>query len=103
MFIQLLKTQLILKGIITEDDWSKNVQSIYFDYNRDSYFTELKNSEILKERLDILREMDEYTGKYYSKEYVRKNVLHQSELEIEEMDKQIEKEKAEEPQEEDDF
>ena len=103
MFIQLLKTQLILKGIITEEDWAKNVQSIYFNYNRDSYFTELKNSEILKERLDILREMDEYTGKYFSKDYVRKNVLQQSELEIEEINKQIDKEKSEEPNEEDDF
>lgn len=93
LFLDLLKTQLILKNIITKDDWQNIAQNVFFDYATDSYFTELKESEILKERMEILREVNEYIGKYYSIDWVRKNVLKFNETEIKDMDKQISKEK----------
>jgi len=92
MFIQLLKIQLLLKGVMTEDDWKKIAPNIRFKYNHDSYFSELKETEILKERLDIMSQMDEYVGKYYSEEWVRKNILRQSDEEIREINTQIQKE-----------
>jgi hypothetical protein len=88
-----MKTQLILKGIITPDDWNKISQNVYFEFATDSYFTELKESEILKERMEVLREVNEYIGKYYSIDYIRKNILKFNETEIKNMDKQISKEK----------
>jgi len=99
MFIDLLKTQLILKGVVTEDEWKEFSQDIAIDYLKDTHFSELKESEILRERLGTLREMDEYVGKYYSKEWVRKNVLMQTEEDIEEIDKQIETEGPEDDEE----
>tara|TARA_R100001198_G_C5113103_1_gene139617 strand:- start:71 stop:652 length:582 start_codon:yes stop_codon:yes gene_type:complete len=93
IFMDLLKTQLILKGIITAEDWKEIAQNVYFDFATDSYFTELKETEILKERMDILREVNEYIGKYYSIDWVRKNILKFNETEIKDMDKQISKEK----------
>ena len=93
MFLDLLKTQLLLKNIITADDWQDIAQNVYFDFATDSYFTELKESEILKERMEILREVNEYIGKYYSIDWVRKNILKFNETEIKDMDKQISKEK----------
>jgi hypothetical protein len=93
LFLDLMKTQLILKGIITPDDWKKISQNVYFEFATDSYFTELKESEILKERMEVLREVNEYIGKYYSIDYIRKNILKFTETEIKNMDKQISKEK----------
>ncbi len=93
IFVDLLKTQLILKGIITSEDWKDIAQNVFFDFATDSYFTELKESEILKERMEILREVNEYIGKYYSIDWVRKNILKFNETEIKDMDKQISKEK----------
>ena len=95
LFLQLLKVQLILKGIIREEDWLSVNKDISFVYKKDSYFTELKDSEIMRERMDILRDLDEYIGKYYSIEYVRKNVLGQSEQDVKDIDKQIKKETQE--------
>jgi len=99
LFIDLLKTQLILKGIVTEEEWKDFSQEINIDYLKDTHFSELKESEILRERLGTLRELDEYVGKYYSKEWVRKNVLHQTDEDIEEIDKQMEEEGPEEGEE----
>jgi len=99
LFIDLLKTQLILKGIVTEDEWKDFSQEVNIDYLKDTHFSELKESEILRERLGTLRELDEYVGKYYSKEWVRKNVLHQTDEDIEEIDKQMEEEGPEEGEE----
>ena len=93
MFLDLLKTQLMLKNIITADDWQEIAQNVHFEFASDSYFTELKESEILKERMEILREVNEYIGKYYSIDWVRKNILKFNETEIKDMDKQISKEK----------
>ena len=103
LFIDLLKTQLILKGIVTEEEWKEFSQDIAIDYIKDTHFSELKDSEILRERLGTLREMDEYVGKYYSAEWVRKNVLMQTDEDIEEIDKQIEAEGPPEGEEDEEF
>jgi len=93
VFTNLLKSQLLLKGVVTEEDWKNISQDISFSWTQDSYFTELKETEILKERLDLLSQMEDYIGRYYSTEWIRKNILRQSEREIEEMQSQIDSEK----------
>lgn len=95
LFIDLLKTQLILKGIVTEDEWEEIKQNINIDYLEDNHFSELKNAEIIRDRVATLREMDEYVGKYYSIEWIRKNVLHQEDDDMKAIDKQIKQEKTE--------
>ncbi|MAH43714.1 portal protein [archaeon] len=94
LFLQLLKTQLFLKGIITEEDWKQVYQDISFKWHEDSYFSELKQTEIMKERLDLLSTVDEYIGRYYSTSWVRKNILNQTEEEIKMIDSQISEEKS---------
>jgi len=94
VFLELLKTQLIMKNIITPADWHEFSQAVYLEYAKDSYFTELKDSEIIKERMEVLREVNEYIGRYYSIEWIRRNILKQTEEEISEMDKQMSDEKA---------
>jgi len=93
LFLQALRVQLILRGIMKEDEWEKIKDDVKFEYARDSYFTELKNNEILNERMNLLGMMNEHIGKYYSLEWIRKNVLNQTEEEIKEMDAQIENER----------
>tara|TARA_A100001201_G_scaffold143224_2_gene143969 strand:- start:165 stop:1847 length:1683 start_codon:yes stop_codon:yes gene_type:complete len=93
IFLTALKTQLVLKGIIVEDDWDSIEEGMFVDYQKDNYFSELKEFEILRDRFDILSQMDEYVGKYYSKEWVRKNILHQDDTEIEQQNQQIADEK----------
>ncbi len=92
LFMQLLKTQLLLKGIITEGDWNEWKESIAFNYIEDNYFSELKQSEMLRERFEMLGNLDEYVGKYISNEWIRKNILRQTDDEIEEIQKQIDQE-----------
>tara|TARA_B100000530_G_scaffold197623_1_gene125752 strand:- start:541 stop:1176 length:636 start_codon:yes stop_codon:yes gene_type:complete len=92
VFSDILKTQLVLKGIVTIEDWVKIRPHIQYDYLKDGYFAELKESEILRERLSLAQEVSQYVGKYYSVEYVRKNVLRQSDEDIIEIDSQIAKE-----------
>ena len=92
VFSDILKTQLVLKGIVTIEDWVKIRPHIQYDYLKDGYFAELKESEILRERLSLAQEVSQYVGKYYSVEYVRKNVLRQSDEDIIEIDNQIAKE-----------
>ena len=96
IFSDLLKTQLILKGIITPEDWEVMKEHIQYDFLQDNHFSELKDMEILGERIDHLDRLSDYVGKYYSHEWVRKNILRQSEKEIEEIDKQIDGEKGDE-------
>ena len=93
LFLTLLRTQCLLKNIMTEDEWNEYLYDIRITFNKDSYFTELKENEILKERMEILRDMTEYIGRFYSNDWVRKNILKQSEEDIEEIDKQILEEK----------
>jgi hypothetical protein len=92
-----LKTQLILKKIITEDDWEENKGKIFFKYNKDSHFTELKNAEIMSNRLELLSNIADYAvaGQYFSKNWVRKNVLMMNEDEIEQITKDWEEEEKE--------
>ena len=92
LFHDILKTQLVLKGIITIEDWSNIKEHIQYDYLKDGYFAELKNAEILRERLNLVNEVSPYIGKYFSVEYVRKNVLRQSDEDILDIDNQIRKE-----------
>ena len=93
IFQDILKTQLILKGIITPDDWDRLKEDISYDFLEDNHFSELKDLEILGERLDHMDRIQDYIGKYYSHEWVRRNVLRQSDREVKELDVQIEAEK----------
>lgn len=92
VFIDMLKTQLILKNIVTPEDWIKLSDHIQFDFLYDNHFADLKKNEILNDKLAVISAMDPYIGKYFSVEYVRKTVLGQSDTEIVEIDKQIKKE-----------
>ena len=92
LFMQLLKTQLLLKGIITKEDWKSWKETITFDYIEDNYFSELKQSEMIRERFDMLSSLDEHIGRFISNEWVRKNVLRFNDEEIENIQKQIDQE-----------
>ena len=92
LFNDILKTQLILKAVITEEDWHLLRDHVQYDFLQDGHFAELKDSEMLLERIRIANEVRDYVGKYYSVEYVRKNILKQSDRDIEDIDNQIKKE-----------
>jgi len=92
MFNDMLRTQLILKNIVTPEDWDKMEDHIQYDFIYDNQFAELKESELMEGRLGMLATIEPYIGKYYSTEYVRKRVLRQTDMEIEEIDTQIEDE-----------
>ena len=98
--MDILKTQLILKAIVTEEEFNVMKSDMAVDFIQDSHFAELKESELLRERLGTLREIDEYVGRYYSVDWVRKNVLQQREDEIEDIIKTIEDEGSAETEEE---
>jgi hypothetical protein len=89
LFDKILEKQLILKGVIAPEDWATIQSNLRYDFMSDNHFEELKTSEILRERLGLLRDIDEYTGKYYSTDWVRKNVLYMTEDEIEKMTQDI--------------
>lgn len=93
LFDEALRIQCILKGICTSDEWSLFKESIYYDFIRDNNFAELKDAEILRERLSLLSQIDMYTGRYYSMDWIRRNVLRFSDVEIKEIDKEIDKER----------
>ena len=92
LFSNLLKTQLILKNIITPEDWDSLSDHIQYDFLYDNQFAELKESELMNERLGTLATIEPYIGKYFSNHYVRTKVLRQTDQEIEELDEQIEQE-----------
>ena len=92
LFNDIMRTQLVLKGIISEQDWHVVKDCIQYDFIQDGHFAELKNAELARERLALANEMRDYVGKFYSVQYIRKNVLKQSNREMEEMDRQIKKE-----------
>jgi hypothetical protein len=92
MFNDMLKTQLILKNVITPEDWEYMKDHIQYDFLYDNQFAELKESELVQNRLGLLATMEPYIGKFYSTEYVRKRILRQSDSEIIEIDMQIEDE-----------
>jgi hypothetical protein len=89
VFNDTLKTQLILKGIITPEDWDDMKEHIQYDYLYDNHFTELKNLEMMTEKLNVIQQMDPYIGKYFSVEYIRTQILGQTETEMEEIDAEM--------------
>lgn len=92
LFSDLLEIQLALKGVITRGEWKEMKQDIYYDFQEDNHFTELKDTEIMQGRLQILGEVDNFVGKYFSEDWIRKNVLRMTEEEIKDEQKQIDKE-----------
>ena len=93
IFHDMLKTQLILKNIVTPEDWEYMSDHIQYDFLYDNHFAELKETELMNERLSLLATVEPYVGKYYSVDYVRRKVLRQTEEEMIEIDEQIEIEK----------
>ena len=92
MFNDMLKTQLILKNVVTPEDWEKMEDHIQYDFLYDNQFAELKETEMIQGRLGNLAQIEPYIGKFYSTEFVRKRILRQTDQEIEEIDMQIEDE-----------
>ena len=88
----LLKTQLILKGVISLEEWDDMSEHIQYDFIADNYFSELKEKEMLTERLNLVTAMDPFAGRYFSLEYIRRQVLRHTDAEMKEIDKQMEKE-----------
>jgi hypothetical protein len=89
LFLEILKKQLMLKGIITEEDWDSWYNDIIVDYQRDNHFVELKNQDLMRERLQTMDQVQQYVGEYFSKEWVYKHVLMLNDDEIENMQRQI--------------
>jgi hypothetical protein len=102
LFDHILEKQLVLKNVMTIEEWQEIKNKIRYDFQEDNHFTELKEGEILRERLQSLDAIQNYVGDYYSKEWVRKNILRMSDDDIEEMKEQMATEKEEEPEEDDD-
>jgi hypothetical protein len=94
LFHDILKTQLILKGVIAPEDWDDMQEHIQYDFQFDNHFEELKQAELMGNRLQVATQLDPFLGKYYSIEYVRKQILMQSDTEYEEISKQMEQEIA---------
>ena len=92
IFHDILKTQLILKNIVTPEDWDRMSDHIQYDYLYDGHFSELKETELMNERLNLMVAVEPYIGKYYSEDYVRRKILRQTDQEIYDEDKLIEKE-----------
>ena len=98
LFSSILETQLILRGVIAEDEWHKMKEHIQYDYLQDNNFSELKKAELLRERLDMLGSIESYIGTFFSKEYVLKNILRMNDGEIDAMRDQMNKEAGIEPE-----
>jgi hypothetical protein len=90
IFDHALRVQLSLKGICSQEEWDQFKEDIYYDYKKDNNFTELREAELLRERITTLQLLDPYIGKYFSQTWAKKNVLRMSEDEIEQMDKEME-------------
>lgn len=89
LFIKTLEKQLVLKGVMTQDEWKEIVDSIRFTYSTDNHFEELKESQVLRQRAQTLQLLDPYVGRYYSHTWIRKNVLRQTEADIKQADQEI--------------
>ena len=99
LFTDILKTQLILKGVITLEDWKKMNQHIQYDFLHDGHFAELKKAELLEDRINALGNIESYIGTFFSKAWVQKNVLNFTDAEIDDMQKQMNKEAGLDPDE----
>ena len=95
LFDGLLEIQLVLKGVLSRAEWEEMRNTIYYDFNEDNYFSELKDTEIMTERLRLAGEIDPLVGKYYSMKWVRENILRMTEEEISDVDKEIDAERQE--------
>ena len=93
LFTDILKKQCILKGIMTLQDWDDINQDIRFDFNKDSYFDELKNNEILREKVDMLGTLSQMSGQFFSIKYIRKAILNQTDEEMATMDAEMAEER----------
>ena len=89
LFLDILKTQLILKGVITPEDWDDMQEHIQWDWLFDNHFNELKELEMVTQRMAMVAQMDPFVGKYFSVEHIRRNILQQNETEYKELDKQM--------------
>ena len=94
LFDQALRVQCVLKGICTDAEWNEMKENIHYDFIKDNNFAELKDAELVRERLSLLSEVDPYTGRYFSQAWIQRNVLRQTDDEIKEMQTEIEEEKA---------
>ena len=92
LFTDLLRTQLLLKGIITSEDWDNMQEHIQYDFLQDGHFTELKEAELLQDRINALESVQSFVGTFFSKEFILKKVLRMNDAEIDEMRKQIQRE-----------
>ena len=95
IFDQAMRVQLVLKGICTDDEWKDFKEHIYYDYIRDNNFSELKEAELVRERLSLLQQVDPYTGRYYSMDWIRRNVLRLDDKAIQNMEEEIVRERKE--------
>jgi len=94
LFLNFLRVQLLSKQIMSDEDWKQMQQKISFRFATDSYFAESKQAEIMKDRVAILRDVADYSGKFYSDKWIRKNLLQQTDDEIATMDQEILEEQA---------
>jgi len=92
LFTDLLKTNLVLKGVITIEDWENMVQLIQYDFLQDGHFAELKRAEMMESQMTALQGIESYIGTFFSKQWVQRNVLNMTDMEIQEMQDQINKE-----------
>lgn len=97
LFQDILRTQLILKGILTDSDWSEIKEDIFYIYAQDRYYAELKNAENVRNRIDVLTQMAPFIGTYFSKQYVMKNILQFTDEDIEKIEAQIQSEGPSQP------
>ena len=95
IFDQAMRVQLVLKGICTDDEWKEFKEHIYYDYIKDNNFAELKEAELVRERLSLLQQVDPYTGRYYSMDWIRRNVLRLDDKAIQNMEEEIVRERKE--------
>ena len=94
LFNDLLKTQLILKGVMTAQDWDEMVDDIQYRYAQDAYYTESKDQELLRSRIEILGQLAPFDGQYVTKKYIQNHVLRFTQEEVDEMNKDMEEQKA---------
>ena len=92
LFHDILRTQLVLTGVIAEEEWDSIKEHIQYDFLQDGHFAELRDTEILRERVEMLGQVEPYVGNFFSKAWVRKHILHQTQDEIDEIEKEIEAE-----------
>ena len=96
LFNDIMERQLILKNVMTAHEWAKIADKVHYKFNSDHYYAEIKMQEILTQRLTVARDSEDFVGKYYSKEWFRSHVLHQTETEVKDQDAQMAKEAEEE-------